>query len=245
MSNKNQKEPMKLPRLTEKDFPLSDFQLKESDKDLNFNFYRFLSLLILVLTVIFSFLLNHRVNLKDIFDISKQEGEGKLVLITGATSGLGLSATQSILNLGSSVILASRNITKCEEIKEKLIKNNKNKFENRIFCEEVDVSNFKSIKKFVKKFQNEYEDQIDVLINNAGIMAVDKFTLSLDGYELQFATNHLGHFLLTGLLYSAIKPGGKFFFSSSYLLKNLIINFSHSFRQNNQSFQWCLSFFLL
>ena len=125
---------------------------------------------------------------------------GKIIIVTGASSGIGLYATQHFAAKGATVILAVRNVEKGEkvvtEIKER-IKDAKNV--GKLVVMECDLSKQESIRTFASKFQREFK-QLDVLINNAGVMMIPEYTESGDGYEMHYATNYLGPFLLTSLL---------------------------------------------
>ncbi len=113
--------------------------------------------------------------------------EGRTVIVTGATSGLGRVVATQLGAKGARVVLAVRNVAAGEEVAATI----GGKTEVRA----LDLADLSS----VRHFAQEWEGEIDVLINNAGIMMVPK-RLTTDGYESQFATNHLGHFALTNLL---------------------------------------------
>ncbi|MDQ4109738.1 MAG: oxidoreductase [Actinomycetota bacterium] len=113
--------------------------------------------------------------------------EGRTVIVTGATSGLGRVVATQLGAKGARVVLAVRNVAAGEEVAATI----GGKTEVRA----LDLADLSS----VRHLAQEWEGEIDVLINNAGIMMVPK-RLTTDGYESQFATNHLGHFALTNLL---------------------------------------------
>jgi NAD(P)-dependent dehydrogenase (short-subunit alcohol dehydrogenase family) len=113
--------------------------------------------------------------------------EARTVIVTGATSGLGRVVATRLGAKGARVVLAVRNVAAGEEVAATIA----GKTEVRA----LDLADLSS----VRHFAQEWEGEIDVLINNAGIMMVPK-RLTTDGYESQFATNHLGHFALTNLL---------------------------------------------
>jgi len=121
--------------------------------------------------------------------------KGKVVIVTGATSGLGKEATKILAQKNATVIMAVRN-TKKAEVEAQAIK--KQQPNAQIDIREMDLSSLESIKFFANGVLKNY-DRLDVLINNAGIMACP-FDKTKDGYEIQMGTNHLGHFALTGLL---------------------------------------------
>jgi len=113
--------------------------------------------------------------------------DGRTFIVTGATSGLGRVVATQLGAKGARVVLAVRNVAAGEEVAATI--------GGRAEVRALDLADLSS----VRHFAEEWEGEIDVLINNAGIMMVPK-RLTTDGYESQFATNHLGHFALTNLL---------------------------------------------
>ncbi len=128
---------------------------------------------------------------------------GKRILITGTSSGLGRESARALASKGASITLVARNSDKNEAaaaaIREQIPAAD---LETRV----VDLSSLESIRSFASDFLADH-DRVDVLINNAGIMACP-YSTSSDGYEMQLATNHLGHFLLTLLLAPALINAG-------------------------------------
>ncbi len=120
---------------------------------------------------------------------------GRTFIITGATNGIGFEAADALAEHGASVILASRSEEKTKECADKLKAKHGNQ---NIFSEKLDLSSLKSVRECAERIRPLHKS-IDVLINNAGVM-VPPYTVTEDGFELQFGTNHLGHFLFTGLL---------------------------------------------
>ena len=116
----------------------------------------------------------------------------KVFLITGANSGLGYETSKFLLERGATVIMCCRDLLKGEKAKKELLKF---KFSGKIELVELDLSDLINVKKFAESIRNKF-DHLDVLINNAGIMAPPK-TLSKQGFEIQFAVNHLAHMFLT------------------------------------------------
>jgi len=127
--------------------------------------------------------------------------QGKTILITGANSGLGLEATKVLSSKGAHVIMAARNLKSGNEAISTIKKENPNA---KLDLLQLDLSDFASIHKFSDEFHKKYK-QLDVLINNAGVMFPEKRELTKQNFEVQFGTNHLGHFLLTGLLLDILK----------------------------------------
>lgn len=113
--------------------------------------------------------------------------EGRTVIVTGATSGLGRVVATQLGAKGARVVLAVRNVAAGDTVAATIGGNAE--------VRALDLADLSS----VRHFAEEWEGEIDVLINNAGIMMVPK-RFTTDGYESQFATNHLGHFALTNLL---------------------------------------------
>ena len=131
---------------------------------------------------------------------SKERLDGKTVIVTGGNTGIGKATAQDLSQRGARVILACRDMVKgrtaMEEIREKTGNNN-------LAVRKLDLASCKSIRAFAEQILRE-EPQINILINNAGVMFVP-YQLTEDGYELTFGVNHLGHFLLTNLLLERIK----------------------------------------
>ncbi|OUS29778.1 hypothetical protein A9Q99_08085 [Gammaproteobacteria bacterium 45_16_T64] len=126
-------------------------------------------------------------------DIPSQDG--KTALITGANSGIGFEAAKALAEKGARVTLACRNQQKAEEAIA-LIKSSLPKAKLEFLA--MDLASQTSIKNAVANFK-ENNSSLDILINNAGVMWLPK-SQTEDGFEMQFGTNHLGHFTLTGLL---------------------------------------------
>lgn len=119
----------------------------------------------------------------------------KIILITGCTSGMGYEACKFLSSKGATVIMACRNYERGNIAKEKILKEVSNA---KLGVMAVDVSDLDSVRNFAKEVKNKY-DKLDILINNAGVEKA-RFEKSKQGYEMTFATNYLGHFLLTALL---------------------------------------------
>lgn len=113
---------------------------------------------------------------------------GKRFLITGATSGIGLETARELIRAGGEVVIAARNPIKAEQTALALGR-------ERSSWVECDVASLLSVRSAVRRIEGEF----DALILNAGVMAIP-FTSTEDGFEMQMATNHLGHFALAGLL---------------------------------------------
>jgi NAD(P)-dependent dehydrogenase (short-subunit alcohol dehydrogenase family) len=121
--------------------------------------------------------------------------KGKVAVVTGGNSGLGKETARVLAQKGVKVILAVRSTDRGEdaaiEIRREFPK-------SYVEVMKLDLSSLASVKSFAKEFLGRYE-HLDFLINNAGVM-VPPYTKTEDGFELQFGTNHLAHFALTGLL---------------------------------------------
>lgn len=119
----------------------------------------------------------------------------KRVLITGANSGIGFETTSFFAKKGTHVIMACRNMHKAQKAMATLLK----KFPDaRLSVIKLDLADLNSVRKCVATFKNSHS-RLDILINNAGVM-VPPYSKTKQGFELQFGTNFLGHFGLTGLL---------------------------------------------
>ena len=120
---------------------------------------------------------------------------GKTAIITGGNSGIGFETAKGLLQMGANIILAVRNIEKGEAALAALT-NLHPKAQIRVI--QLDLADLESIRAFAEEFKNSC-DKLDILINNAGLMA-PPYAKTKDGFEMQFGSNHLGHFALTGLL---------------------------------------------
>ncbi len=121
--------------------------------------------------------------------------KGKVVIITGATSGLGKEAAKVFTQKGATVIMPVRNVEKAKLVREDILKLNPNA---KIDIRSLDLSSLNSIKLFAEEISKSY-DQLDILINNAGIMYCP-YSKTQDGFEMQMGTNHLGPYALTAQL---------------------------------------------
>ncbi len=122
---------------------------------------------------------------------------GKRAVITGASSGLGAEAARALASTGAEVTLAVRNTDAGQKVAADITATTGN---TNIHVAHLDLDERASIDAFAAAWQG----PLDILINNAGIMALPELTRTADGWEQQFATNHLGHFALTLALHDAL-----------------------------------------
>ena len=127
--------------------------------------------------------------------------QGKTFLITGANSGLGFEATKVLSKKGAHIIMTARNLQKGNEALEAIKKENPNA---KLDLMQLDLADFYSIRNFSNEFHSKYS-KLDVLVNNTGVMNPPKREVTKQHFSVQFGTNHLGHFLLTGLLLDILK----------------------------------------
>jgi NAD(P)-dependent dehydrogenase (short-subunit alcohol dehydrogenase family) len=130
-------------------------------------------------------------------DIPDQHG--KLAVVTGGNSGIGYEAARELAAKGARVILAVRNAEKGQAAVAAIQRAHPGAAAEVMA---LDLSNLESIRGFAQLFRQRFE-ALPLLINNAGVMALP-YRRTADGFEMQFGTNHLGHFALTGLLLPAI-----------------------------------------
>ncbi len=124
---------------------------------------------------------------------------GKVVVITGANSGLGLESTKAIAAKGATVVMACRNLNKADQAKSEVLSVHP---AAKLDVMQLDNASLDSVRTFADAFRAKY-DRLDILLNNAGVMAIPR-TLTEDGFEMQLGVNHLAHFALTGLLLDVI-----------------------------------------
>ncbi|XP_056174217.1 short-chain dehydrogenase TIC 32, chloroplastic-like [Syzygium oleosum] len=128
------------------------------------------------------------------------DGTGFTAIVTGASSGIGMDTARVLALRGVHVVMAVRNVDAGRSVKEAILKELPSA---RIDVMELDLSSMASVRKFASDYQASALP-LNLLINNAGVMAC-AFTISPDNIELHFATNHIGHFLLTNLLLETMK----------------------------------------
>ncbi len=125
--------------------------------------------------------------------------EGRTILVTGANSGIGLEATRELARNGATVIMACRSAERGESAADD-VRSDVPDADLRV--EGCDLASLESIRAFAGRL----DDPLDVLVNNAGTMAIPRSETD-DGFETQFGVNHLGHFALTGLVLEHLLEG--------------------------------------
>ena len=169
---------------------------------------------------------------------SKEKMNGKTVIITGANTGIGKETAIDLATRGARVVIGCRDEKKAlealDDIKERSASNN-------VVFKKLDLASLSSTRRFASEILQE-EDRIDVLIANAGVM-FPPYTLTKDGFELQFGVNHLGHFLLTALLLDRIKatPNSRIVIVSSLGHYSGYLDFEDMMWE--KKYHWHLSYF--
>ncbi len=125
---------------------------------------------------------------------------GRVVVVTGSTSGIGEQTARVAAGKGASVVMAVRNTAKGEEVAASIRAEHPSA---DVSVRELDLSSLASVRQFADVFTSERQ-RLDVLVNNAGVM-MPPYSKTTDGFEIQMGTNHLGHFALTGLLMPLLK----------------------------------------
>jgi NAD(P)-dependent dehydrogenase (short-subunit alcohol dehydrogenase family) len=126
---------------------------------------------------------------------------GRTAIITGANTGLGYETAVALAGQGARVVLAVRNLDKGKQAATRIAEAHRGA---TVELQELDLTSLASIRAAAEQLRADH-DRIDLLINNAGVMWTPKSSTA-DGFELQFGTNHLGHFALTGLLLDRLLP---------------------------------------
>lgn len=149
--------------------------------------------------------------------------QDKVIIITGATSGLGKEATKILSSKNATVIMAVRNTKKGEIVAQEI----RETFSSAIIeVRKLELNSLKSIQIFAEGILSDYE-RLDILINNAGVMACP-FSKTEDGFEIQMGVNHLGHFALTGHLMPLLKKTKS---------SRIVVTASAAHRQGNINFE--------
>jgi len=149
---------------------------------------------------------------------------GKNVIITGGSSGIGLEAAKVLAAKGASVTLAVRNKEKGKKVAAKILAENPGA---ALSVMHLDLADLASIRSFADEYKGKH-DRLHILINNAGIM-IPPYRKTRDGFESQFGTNHLGHFALTGHLLPLLlsTPGSRIVSTSSIAARKARIRFDN------------------
>lgn len=126
---------------------------------------------------------------------------GRTAIITGANTGLGFETAAALAARGAHVVLAVRNLEKGKQAAARITAATPGA---DVELQELDLTSLESVRVAAAQLRSDH-DRIDLLINNAGVMYTPKSTTK-DGFEMQFGTNHLGHFALTGLLLDRLLP---------------------------------------
>jgi retinol dehydrogenase 12 len=127
-----------------------------------------------------------------------------VAVVTGGNSGIGAVSVATLALAGMKVVLCARNVQSAQDTKQSLPE----------YCrplvdiQELDLADLNSVEKASKAILAKY-GQIDLLLNNAGVMAMPQQQLTAQGVEMQFGTNHVGHHFLTRLLVPSMKPNGR------------------------------------
>ncbi|XP_076035011.1 retinol dehydrogenase 12-like [Oratosquilla oratoria] len=186
------------------------------------------SLASFVLTILYGFWYRFRAGRCN----SEASMKGKVVLITGASSGIGKETARDLLRRGARVIMACRNLSKAARVAEELRKNTGRQLIEMLH---LDTSSMVSVRNFAKNFV-EKEKRLDVLILNAGIGGPDDMIYTDENLEITMATNYFGHFLLTNLLLGLLKESTP---SRIVVVSSVLHHQSpQTFNPLNLNFQW-------
>ena len=134
----------------------------------------------------------------DIPDLS-----GRIVVVTGANGGLGFESAKALAAAGAHVVMSARNLARVEEARQSILGEHPGA---SLELQELDLASLDSVGRAAAAILERHES-IDILVNNAGVMGIPE-RRTADGFEMQFGTNHLGHFALTAQLWPALVAGG-------------------------------------
>ena len=158
-------------------------------------------------------------------DIPSQAG--RLALVTGATSGVGFYAARELARKSATVIMPARDMRKAKEAAERI---EAEVPKAQLYLAKLDLAEFDSVREFGEHIRQRYgTGSLDLLVNNAGIMALPKRTVNSQGLELQIVTNYFGPFLLTALLFPLMKEeeGSRIVTVSSTMARSARLEFDN------------------
>jgi len=158
---------------------------------------------------------------------------GRIIIVTGANTGIGFEASKEFLRRGAETILACRNELKAMEA----IRNIKKKIPDaRASYMHLDLGNLESVKNFARNFSKVYP-KLDILVNNGGII-LRPYSITDDGFESHIGINYLGHFALTGYLFNLIKktPGARIVNVTSLIYRKGKMDFDNLLFENGREF---------
>jgi NAD(P)-dependent dehydrogenase (short-subunit alcohol dehydrogenase family) len=159
---------------------------------------------------------------------------GKVIIVTGANSGIGYESAKEFARKGAQTILACRSMEKAQTALDQICSEIPNA---KAEIMQLDLASQKSVQNFAENFNSKY-NQLDILLNNAGVMWVP-YGKTEDGFERHFGTNHLGHFALTGLLIELLlkTPGARVVTVSSTGHRTGNMDFDNLMFENGQDYQ--------
>lgn len=162
--------------------------------------------------------------------IDRIKAKDKVIVITGANSGLGYHSSLVLSQAGATIVMGVRNMTRGHDARLKILNLVPGA---KLSVYELNLASFESVKQFARSIMKDYK-MIDVLMNNAAEMAIPTREVTIDNNERQMSTNHFSHFLLTGLLLPKISKTGRIVnvASAAYILSD------NSFTEDLQSLNY-------
>ena len=137
---------------------------------------------------------------------------GKVIVITGSSSGIGIETARALSATGATLILTVRDLKKAEVALASILE------PSRVSLAQMDNASFASVRSAATTIPAKANNQINILVNNAGVMGMEELTFTEDGHEMQFATNHLSHFLLFKFLKPALLASSTAEFNSRIVM---------------------------
>lgn len=156
---------------------------------------------------------------------------GKVVVLTGGNTGIGKETARDLSRRGARVIILCRDTNKGDAAAEEITKET----HFVVQCVQLDLASLKSVRECAEKIL-ETEEKIDYLINNAGVMMCPYWKTE-DGFEMQFGTNHLGHFLLTEMLMPLVKKSAAGGFRPRIVIVSSVAHESFGINWNDINFE--------